>query len=85
MELTMKSAELKSKNLKELETLLGDYKKELFNLRFQKVNGSLTNTARVTLVKTLGFAAPFGISIIDEIIFLSQKSCQSIFLQEENS
>jgi len=51
MELTMKSSELKSKNLKELETLLGNFKKELFNLRFQRVNGSLTNTARVTLVK----------------------------------
>lgn len=47
----MKSAEIKGKNLKELETLLGNFKKELFNLRFQKVNGSLTNTARVTLVK----------------------------------
>lgn len=51
MELTMKSAELKGKDLKELETLLGNFKKELFNLRFQKVNGALTNTARVTVVK----------------------------------
>lgn len=47
----MKSVELKGKKPAELETLLANFKKELFNLRFQKVNGSLTNTARVTLVK----------------------------------
>ena len=47
----MKAAELKNKNIDELTVLLSNFKKELFNLRFQKSNGSLTNTARVTLVK----------------------------------
>ncbi len=47
----MKIAELKNKGKDELETLLGNSKKELFNLRFQKTNGVLTNTARVTIVK----------------------------------
>ncbi|MGB4192193.1 MAG: 50S ribosomal protein L29 [Rickettsiales bacterium] len=47
----MKSTELKGKSTNELEMLLGNFKKELFNLRFQKVNGGLLNTARVTLVK----------------------------------
>jgi len=47
----VKVAELKNKGKDELETLLGNFKKELFNLRFQKTNGVLTNTARVTIVK----------------------------------
>lgn len=47
----MKVAELKNKGKDELETLLGNFKKELFILRFQKTNGVLTNTARVTIVK----------------------------------
>ena len=51
MELAMKTAELKDKTISELEVLLGNFKKELFNLRFQKVNGALANTARVTIVK----------------------------------
>jgi len=51
VELVVKVAELKNKGKDELETLLGNFKKELFNLRFQKTNGVLTNTARVTIVK----------------------------------
>ncbi len=51
MELVMKVAELRNKGKDELNTLLGNFKKELFNLRFQKTNGVLTNTARVTIVK----------------------------------
>lgn len=47
----MKVSELKNKNVDELSGLLLNHKKELFNLRFQKVNGVLTNTARITLVK----------------------------------
>lgn len=47
----MKVAELKNKGKDELNTLLGNFKRELFNLRFQKTNGVLTNTARVTIVK----------------------------------
>jgi large subunit ribosomal protein L29 len=51
VELVVKVAELKNKGKDELETLLGNFKKELFILRFQKTNGVLTNTARVTIVK----------------------------------
>ena len=47
----MKVAELKNKGKDELNTLLTSFKKELFNLRFQKTNAVLTNTARVTIVK----------------------------------
>lgn len=47
----MKSAELKGKGLDELTTILASFKKELFNLRFQKANGSLNNTSRVSAVK----------------------------------
>lgn len=47
----MKTAELKGKNANELEVLLGNYKKELFNLRFQRTNGTLSNTSRVSIVK----------------------------------
>jgi large subunit ribosomal protein L29 len=47
----MKIAELKTKKVDELNNLLANGKKELFNLRFQKVNGTLTNTARVSIVK----------------------------------
>ncbi|MCT4635614.1 MAG: 50S ribosomal protein L29 [Rickettsiales bacterium] len=47
----MKSAELKGKTVDELTVLLANSKKELFNLRFQKTNGTLSNTSRVSVVK----------------------------------
>lgn len=47
----MKNAELKGKTIDELTTLLANSKKELFNLRFQKTNGTLNNTSRVSIVK----------------------------------
>lgn len=47
----MKNAELKGKTIDQLDSLLLNFKKELFNLRFQKTNGTLTNTARVTIVR----------------------------------
>lgn len=47
----MKNAELNGKTIGELDSLLLDSKKELFNLRFQRTNGTLTNTSRVTIVK----------------------------------
>jgi large subunit ribosomal protein L29 len=37
----------------ELQTSLLDYRKEQLNLRFQKVNGQLTNTSRVREVRRL--------------------------------
>ena len=47
----MKIEELKNKTLDQLRSILIDLKKESFNLRFQKANGQLENTARVTIVK----------------------------------
>jgi large subunit ribosomal protein L29 len=47
----MKASELKGKNLDELNVLLLNFKKELFNLRFQRSAGSLTNTARFSTVR----------------------------------
>lgn len=47
----MKAQELKGKTKEELRDLLLQHKKELFNLRFQKVAGQLENTARVRTVR----------------------------------
>jgi large subunit ribosomal protein L29 len=47
----MKNVELKGKNVDELSALLVNSKKELFNLRFQRGNGTLSNTSRVSIVK----------------------------------
>ena len=47
----MKIEELKNKTLDQLRSILIDLKKESFNLRFQKANGQLENTARVTVVR----------------------------------
>lgn len=47
----MKSSDLKTKNSDELNSLLLVFKKELFNLRFQRSNGTLTNKARFSIVK----------------------------------
>ena len=46
-----KIEELKNKTIDQLKSILIDLKKESFNLRFQKANGQLENTARVTVVK----------------------------------
>ena len=47
----MKIEELKNKTIDQLKSILIDLKKESFNLRFQKANGQLENTARVKVVK----------------------------------
>ncbi|MCP5361906.1 MAG: 50S ribosomal protein L29 [Hyphomicrobiales bacterium] len=47
----MNASELRSKTQDELNTLLNNAKKELFNLRFQKTTGELGNTARVRTVR----------------------------------
>ncbi len=47
----MKIEELKNKTVDQLNSILIDLKKEAFNLRFQKANGQLENTARVKVVK----------------------------------
>ena len=47
----MKIKELKSKKLPELKKSLLEFKKELFNLRFQKTSGELTKTHRIRYIK----------------------------------
>ena len=48
---TVKSADVRTKTDKELETRLADLRKEQFNLRFQRATGQLANTARVSHVR----------------------------------
>ena len=47
----MKASELREMSNGDLEKLINDSKEELFNLRFQKSVGKLTNTARAREVK----------------------------------
>ncbi len=47
----MKASDVRAKTLDELNTDLGDLKKEQFNLRFQKATGQLEKTARVKQVR----------------------------------
>ncbi len=48
---TVKTADVRQKTDKELETRLADLRKEQFNLRFQRATGQLANTARVGHVR----------------------------------
>lgn len=48
----MKTKDLRKKSVEELNKDLLAFKKELFNLRFQSVYGSLTKPHRVGQVKT---------------------------------
>lgn len=47
----MKASELRSLDEDKLKEMVEDSHKELFNLRFQKVTGKLTNTARFRQVR----------------------------------
>jgi large subunit ribosomal protein L29 len=47
----MKIKEIKNLDKNTLQAELSKYKKESFNLRFQKASGELTNTARINDVK----------------------------------
>ncbi|MBX9861938.1 MAG: 50S ribosomal protein L29 [Hyphomicrobium sp.] len=47
----MKSGDLKSMTLDQLDDQLARLKKEQFNLRFQKASGQLENTSRVRQVR----------------------------------
>ena len=47
----MKLTELKAATNAELTNKLDDAYQEIFNLRFQRATGKLTNTARFSLVK----------------------------------
>ena len=47
----MKTKEIKKLSDNELKTKLNSLKKDLFNLRFKKVNGQLEDTAKVSQLK----------------------------------
>jgi len=47
----MKASEIREKSQSELQSKLGEYRKELFNLRFQHATGQLGNTQRMKTVK----------------------------------
>ncbi|MAK12285.1 MAG: 50S ribosomal protein L29 [Candidatus Pelagibacter sp.] len=60
----MKTSELKKLSVTQLEKELTNFKKEKFNLRFQKVNSQVQNTTRVRTVRR---------SIAKILTFLNQK------------
>ena len=47
----MKTAEIKKMTVTQLEKELTNFKKEQYNLRFQKVNSQVQNTSRVKIVR----------------------------------
>jgi len=60
----MKTSEIKKLTVVQLQKELTNFKKEQFNLRFQKVNSQVQNTARVRTVRK---------SIAKILTFLNQK------------
>ena len=60
----MKTSEIKKLTVAQLQKELTDFKKEQFNLRFQKVNSQIQNTTRVRTVRR---------SIAKILTFLNQK------------
>jgi len=51
MKIKAYKVDLSKKNLAELEEMLVESKKELFNLRFQNATNQLDNTSRITIVR----------------------------------
>jgi len=49
----MKTAEIRLMSVEELRNKLGDARQELMNLRFQVVNGQLTDTSRLMHTRRL--------------------------------
>jgi len=47
----MKARELRNFDDQKLQSMINDYQKELFNLRFQKVTGKLINISRPRQVR----------------------------------
>ena len=47
----MKIKEIKKKTKDELIKDLEKFKKDLFNLRFQKINSQITNTSKINMIK----------------------------------
>ena len=60
----MKNSEIKKLTVAQLQKELTNFKKEQFNLRFQKVNSQIQNTTRVRTVRR---------SIAKILTFLNQK------------
>ena len=60
----MKTSDIKKLTVAQLQKELTNFKKEQFNLRFQKVNSQVQNTARVRTVRR---------SIAKILTFLNQK------------
>jgi large subunit ribosomal protein L29 len=60
----MKTKDIKNLSITELEKELGNYKKEQFNLKIQKMNSQITNSARITIVRR---------TIAKLLTFLNQK------------
>ena len=60
----MKTAEIKKMTVTQLEKELTNFKKEQYNLRFQKVNSQVQNTSRIKIVRR---------SIAKILTFLNQK------------
>ena len=61
----MKTSEIRKLTVTQLEKELASFKKEQFNLRFQKVNSQVQNTSRVKIVRR---------SIAKILTFLNQKN-----------
>ena len=47
----MKSKEINKLSIDELKNKVNSLKKDLFNFRFRKVNGQLTDTSKVSIIK----------------------------------
>jgi large subunit ribosomal protein L29 len=47
----VKASELRNQDVEQLQKQIDEYYQELFNLRFQKVTGKLTNTSRPRVVR----------------------------------
>ena len=60
----MKTKDIKNLSVTQLEKELGIYKKEQFNLKIQKMNSQITNSARITIVRR---------TIAKLLTFLNQK------------
>tara|TARA_B100000941_G_C28253120_1_gene422573 strand:- start:323 stop:517 length:195 start_codon:yes stop_codon:yes gene_type:complete len=60
----MKTSEIKKLTVTQLEKELTNFKKEQYNLRFQRVNSQIQNTSRVKMVRR---------SIAKILTFLNQK------------
>jgi large subunit ribosomal protein L29 len=61
----MKTSEIRKLTVTQLEKELASFKKEQFNLRFQKVNSQVQNTSRVKIVRR---------SIAKILTFLNKKN-----------